>query len=117
MSIEDTILETKDIPEPVAVPTPEWPAVDGQIFVIRLTTMELADMWSWYGEEANDNEPLAPYAVVACARQADGMTQVFTRARVHDLAQKAGSAISRIFRAADELNFLTAASRETIRKN
>ncbi len=116
MSLQDDILASADIPAPVAVATPEWPAVDGQIFVVRLTSAEVADMWAWFNDKAAEKDALAPYAVVACARAADG-TPVFDRDHVKDLSAKAGSAISRIFRAADELNLFTEASRKDIQKN
>jgi hypothetical protein len=117
MSLQDEILSSSDLPAPVAVPTPEWPAADGQVYVVRLTTAELADMWAWFGETAKEHDALAPYAVIATARQADGTTPIFSRDRVQELAAKAGCVVSRIFHAADELNYLTSATREKIQKN
>lgn len=117
MSLEDQILAESDIPAPVPVPTPEWPSVDGQVHVVRLTTREIASLWAWFNATAKPDDALAPYAVVACAREKDGTTPIFSRARVADLAGKAGTVVSRIFHAADALNLLTQASREPIEKN
>jgi hypothetical protein len=118
MSLQDLILQADDLPRPTPVPTPEWPAVDGQVCVARSDTEGLAGFWAWFTEKARDGDPLGPWAVAWFACDGEGKP-LFDRTEetARALAGKAGCVVSRIFHAVDELNYLTEASREHFRKN
>lgn len=116
--LQDLILQSSDLGTPTPVPTPEWPAADGQVFASRASTADLAAFWAWFSEHAKDGDALAPWAV--CWFACDSTSRpLFDRKpeTSRQLATKAGCTVSRIFHAVDDMNYLTEASRERFRKN
>ncbi len=103
-------------PEPV--PTPEWPELDGQVHVRTLDAVGRIEFFD-AAYEQKATQGAAFYALVAayCAVTAEGV-RMFQDGDWSALVGDAGSgsAIDRIYRAADALNFLSAQSREILKK-
>jgi hypothetical protein len=120
MPLRDDILAAQDRPiEPVA--TPEWPAVDGKLFLRTLSALEREHFAQSYrsngdgklgGARAN---VMARFCVlVLCDAQGQ---PVFTEADAVELGQKAGHVLDRIFNAARKLNKIGVEASEELLKN
>jgi hypothetical protein len=119
MTILDQILNRTN-KGPVAVPTPEWPEVDGTLSVRRLSPM---DRVAFDMQAAEQQIPSGAAFVTFVAAwctivTADG-SRAFADGEWKTLVDDPGSggAIERLFETADELNVLTAAARERLKKN
>ena len=102
--------------KPVPVPTPEWPAADGKIFVRRLSTVERVAFYT----EADKQRSIAgaafqAFVVAFCACKENG-ERGFASDAWKSLQEEPGSVIERIADAADELNVLSNTAKENIKK-
>ncbi len=119
MSIIDTILGRGN-KAPVPVATPEWP--DVELFVRRLSPQERVEFdTESVAQKANNGVAFVTFAVAFCtvARDSDGaFHRAFANGDWQALAGDpgSGSAIDRLFDAADELNALSSAARERLKK-
>jgi hypothetical protein len=100
MSLRDLILGIKDS-RIEAVPTPEWPTVDGSIFVRPLTAAERSHLL--YGL-TNDERAANWYGRLACKTlcDADG-NRLFTDADADELGKHNGALLARICEVAERL--------------
>jgi hypothetical protein len=105
MGLAESILAADDLPR-VAVATPEWPAVDGRLFVHVMTGQQRRDVELFFRpSDTGDPQKGDPRAMLAalCVCDADG-TQVFTVDQVAKLASKSATALDRIYQAALDIN-------------
>lgn len=103
---------------PVPVDTPEWPELDGQLAIRRLSPMERVEFDSESSEQkANEGVNFVTFTALFCAVTADGKRAFATeewKALIDDPGS--GSAIDRLFTKADEVNFLSKAAKERLKK-
>ncbi len=103
---------------PLPVPTPEWPELDGQLFIRPLTPPERLAFYDVANQE-NPARGIEFQALMACyaACKADG-TRAFDDGDWKQLAGDAnsGPAIERLADAADGLHVLSDGAREAIKK-
>ena len=118
MALRDEIKSyVKDIPMPVlAVPTPELPNWDGQIFVTRVCPRALAEHWKDSEEDDQCDERAAFVALVASDK--DG-SRIFQDEDVLWLSTSAVlmPLVERLYWAGREHNGLTEENRTAWRKN
>ena len=116
MSILDTILNRAN-KAPIAVPTPEWPELDGQLAIRRLTPQERIAFYALAAQDkpAAGVEFLALVAVYCTLRAGQ---RAFDDGDWKQLAVDAGSGsvIDRLAETADEANVLSDNAREAIKK-
>jgi hypothetical protein len=102
--------------KPLLVPTPEWPQADGKIFVRRLTAAERVQFHTEAAKQkATRGADFQAFIVAYCACNADGK-RGFEDHEWQALLEEPGTAIERLSDAADELNVLSAAAQEEIKK-
>ena len=101
--------------EPVA--TPEWPDLDGQLFVRVLSAEERVK----FADLATDNEgnptPRYTAALVAIAACDDSGRPGFSESDIVWLAGRNGNAVKRVYDAAARLNCMDNKAREDVEKN
>ena len=115
MGILDRILGRNN-KGPVPVATPEWP--DVELFVRRLSPQERVEFdTESVAQKANNGVAFVTFAVAFCAVTADG-ERAFANGDWQALAGDpgSGSVIDRLFDVADELNALSSAARERLKK-
>ncbi len=102
--------------KPVPVPTPEWPAADGKIFVRRLSAIERVQFHTEADEQkAVTGAAFQAFIVAFCAADENG-ARGFADDAWKALQDEPGSVVDRIADAADELNLLSIAAREALKK-
>lgn len=103
--------------KPKLVSTPEWPDVDGKLFVRRLTMLERVEFYSAANkQQATAGAAFQSFVVAYCACDEAG-TRGFTDDEWKTLQNEPGSVVERISDAADEWNLLSFSARETVKKN
>ena len=115
MGILDKILGRQN-KGPVPVATPEWP--DVELFIRRLSPQERVEFdVESVNQKANSGVAFVTFAAVFCAVIADG-SRAFADGDWKALASDpgSGSVIDRLFSAADDLNALSSAARERLKK-
>lgn len=103
---------------PVPVPTPEWPALDGQIRVRKLSPKERAEFFSVAAaQKATKNPAFRVFLGMHCAVLPDD-TRAFEDGDWAQLIDDAGSgsALDRLADEADALNVLSEWAKEEIKK-
>jgi hypothetical protein len=104
---------------PVPVPTPEWPELDGQLFVRRLSPAErVAFDAATAREKATSGAAFITFVAFYCLVTADGKPACDEGGQWQALMDDPGSGgtIDRIFEIADEVNTLSSAARERLKK-
>ena len=117
MSLREEILAAEDRPrEPV--PTPEWPAADGKLFVRTISALEREHFSEAYRANGDGRiHNVTARFCVLCLCDADGRP-VFTDADAEELGGKAGHVLDRIFALARKLNRIGAeAAAETLKNS
>lgn len=120
MGLKDKILAQKDlIQEPVSIP--EWPEVDGQIYVRTMTGVERDDYEGLVFSKQRNGKPqdlrgLKSRLVVLCAVDENG-DRIFADKDEKDLQQKSAAAINRVADVALSLNGFTEKDVEALAKN
>ena len=103
---------------PVPVDTPEWPELDGQLAIRRLSPMERVAFDSESSEQkANEGVSFVTFTALFCTVTADGKPAFASdewKSLVDDPGS--GSVIDRLFTKADEINFLSKAAKERLKK-
>jgi hypothetical protein len=103
---------------PVPVPTPEWPELDGQLFVRRLAATERVEFYAAAHKlDALGGAAFEAMVAAYCTVLADG-SRAFDDGDCQALAADpgSGSAIERLSDSADELNVLSSRAREALKK-
>jgi len=119
MTILDQILNRTN-KAPVPVPTPEWPELDGTLSVRRLSpTDRIALDLKAAEQQATSGAAFVTFVATYCCTLAADGSRAFADGDWKLLADDPGSggAVERLFEAADELNVLTTAARERLKKN
>jgi hypothetical protein len=112
-----TLIGVDDTLPRIPVPTPEWPQVDGQMFV-RVLTAEERRLWA---DQATDDEGRARAnymvsLVVACACDREG-APAFSAAEMAWLGGRNGNAVKRMYDHAARVNCMTREAAEAVEKN
>ena len=111
------LIEKQETQERQPVATPEWPELDGKLFVRVLSAEERVR----FADQATDNEgrptPRYTAALVAMAACDDDGRAGFTENDIAWLAGRNGNAVKRIYDAAARLNEMDKSSREDLEKN
>ena len=97
--------------KPLAVPTPEWPELDGQVFVRKLTAGELD---KFYAGDNQGNERARFVALVACDENNE---RQFKDSDVSDIAELPFDVIDRIAYKGQWFNKMLSDQREEMQKN
>jgi hypothetical protein len=103
---------------PVPVPTPEWPELDGQLSIRRLSPQERAEFFTAAAaQKATKNPAFRCFMATHCAILPDG-TRAFDDGEWQQLLNDpgSGSALDRLAEHADELNVLSEWDKEEIKK-
>src|ERR1035438_6321076 len=112
MGLRETLFATyKDRPAPLAVATPEWPTLDGQIYVRKLTAGELDKFYAEI-EEGSERAPFV--ALVACGPD---NAPLFKESDADDLAELAFEPIDRIAFLGQQFNGMLPEQRKDRLKN
>jgi len=99
MDLRESILSADDLrTEPV--PTPEWPEVDGQLYVRTLPATEFVNFFTLYDDESDAIKRCR--FVITCLVDAEGKS-VFSQDDAEALSRK-GPAVNRLAVAAQRLN-------------
>jgi|SRR5215831_13025656 len=116
MGLRDDILAAEDRLR-LPVPTPEWPAADGKLYVRTISALERERFSEAYrgNGDGRVRNVMARFCVL-CLCDGDGRA-VFTEADAEELGRKAGHVVDRIFSAAQKLNGIGAAAAEEALKN
>ena len=102
--------------QPRPVPTPEWPPVDGQVHVRRLSAIDrVAFDMACASLGATESPNFQAFLVAFCAVDEKG-TRCFQDSEWKALLAEPGSVIERISEAADELNILSIFQRGKLKK-
>jgi len=117
--LRDQLLAQPDL-KTVAVATPEWPELDGQIYVRSLTAAERSHFemsmdFDPHGNPRKTDNIQTRLAVLAMVT-VEG-DRIFEEGDVDALAKKSASALQKVFNAAAELNGLSDESTKAIAKN
>lgn len=117
--LRDHLLAQPDL-KTVAVATPEWPELDGQIYVRSLTAAERSHFemsmdFDPHGNPRKTDNIQTRLAVLAMVT-VEG-DRIFEEGDVDALAKKSASALQKVFNAAAELNGLSDESTKAIAKN
>jgi hypothetical protein len=112
------LIEDDDRLPAVAVPTPEWPQVDGKLFVSVLTAEERGRFADMATDDAGKPQPTVYEAalVAFAARDAEG-NRCFGESKIKWLASRNGLVVRRLYNAAARLNGMTPEAREELEKN
>jgi hypothetical protein len=103
---------------PVPVATPEWPELDGTLSVRKLSSSErVAFDAESSRQEANSGAAFVTFAAAYCLVLADG-SRAFADGDWKTLVDDpgSGSVIDRAFETADDVNVLSTAARERLKK-
>jgi hypothetical protein len=103
---------------PIPVPTPEWPELDGQILIRKLTPQQRAEFYSVANkQEATGGAAFVVFVATWCAVTADGQP-AFDETDWKELLSDpgSGSALERLSDQADEINLLSMSAREALKK-
>ena len=101
---------------PVPVPTPEWPTADGKIFVRRLSALERVEFHTAASaQKAIAGAAFQAFIVAFCAADEAG-NRGFPDDAWRALQAEPCTVIDRIADAADDLNLLSSAARENLKK-
>ncbi len=117
MSLLDKILNRSNN-GPVPVPTPEWPALDGTLFVRRLSPTERVEFDAESGkQQATSGAAFLTFTALYCLIAGDG-SRAFGNNDWPKLVDDpgSGSAIDRAFDLADDLNTLSSGARDRLKK-
>ena len=103
---------------PVPVPTPEWPELDGQLFIRRLSPAERVEFHEAADtQKATKNPAFRVFLAIHCAVLPDG-SRAFAdgdwQALVSDVGS--GSALDRLAEAADLTNTITQWAQDELKK-
>lgn len=117
--LRDQLLAQPDL-KTVAVATPEWPELDGQIYVRSLTAAERSHFemsmdFDPHGNPRKTDNIQTRLAVLAMVTVHGD--RIFEEGDVDALAKKSASALQKVFNAAAELNGLSDESTKAIAKN
>lgn len=111
--LRETLFATyKTRPEPEPVPTPEWPALDGQIYVRKLTAGELDTFYAVEDEGQSTRSRFV--ALVACDEKGE---RHFKDTDVADIAGLAFEVIDRISLRGQQFNGMLPHQQEAKLKN
>ena len=117
--IRELLLSQPDL-KSLPVATPEWPELDGQIYVRSLTAAERSHFemsmdFDPHGNPRKTDNIQTRLAVLAMVT-AEG-DRIFEEDDVNALARKSASALQKVFTAAAELNGLSDESTKALAKN
>jgi hypothetical protein len=115
MSFLDKITGKSDFASK-AVPTPEWPAVDGEIFVRKLSAIQRAEFYVSAARLTLSGAAFQSFVVAFCAMDCAG-DRCFADADWDKLQHEPCTVIERIADAADDLNILSDRARGALKKN
>ena len=107
MNLRDRVL-AEDDSKRVAVPTPEWPTVDGELYVQRVSAKAMEAYWESLPDEDQDDDEsqsMRVGLVTLATCDAEG-TPVFTLEDVDALGDKTNPPVQRLFMEAKDLNEL-----------
>ena len=117
MSTLSEILQKLDDRKITAVPTSEWPELDGQLFARKMSAQQRGTFFAAMREnKATEGTVFVAFVVAAGTVDKDG-NRVFTDEDFSWIVEKDADAQQRLFAAIDSLNFLSANSQETLVKN
>src|SRR5665213_2987400 len=119
MSLKDLIYEAEDRAQIVPVPTPEWPAVNGKLFIRQMSGQDRHD-WEISAYDAQGQlkrDSLQARMVVATVVDETGGKVFDGEADVEKLSTKSIVPIQRLFDVAMKLNAVSQSDIEEIVKN
>lgn len=117
MSVLDKILGRGN-KAPVPVATPEWPELDGQLFIRRLSPAERVEFYALAAaQSANQGAAFQTFRAVYCTVHSDG-SRAFDDGDWQALAADpgSGSAVDRLADEADQVNVLSDWARDELKK-
>lgn len=115
IDLRHAILGTEDLPR-VPVATPEWPAVDGHLYVRMLSAAERVAFGLSLGDDPPKLENHWARFAVLCLCDEQGQ-RVFADADAEALGKKSAAVLLRIKEAAETLNLTGREAAEDVRKN
>ena len=105
MSIRDRVRDADDLSGVQAVPTPEWPDLDGELYVRRISARQHEDWINGMPEKEEDRVDTRANFAVFCVCDAEGKL-VFTPEDSAMLGGKCAKVVDRLFTAARDFNGL-----------